>query len=191
MPAPPTTSPSSSSTSAVSIRSSRGTAHDRRLRVQPAGRRGARRHAPGAANWLHPNRQAANEPSHFEPAAEFLEELIEEDRRRAKRRRIGWIVGLVVVLALIGSLLLLGAYNWTQTRYFVGADDDTVVIFQGIQQDIGPISLSTPYEDTEHPARRSARPSAARPSSARSRPARSRDATAIVDRLRDASEATR
>ena len=43
------------------------------------------------------------------------------------------------------------AYNWTQTRYFVGADDDTVVVYRGIQQSIGPITLSTPYEDTQIP----------------------------------------
>ncbi|MBU4466052.1 MAG: serine/threonine-protein phosphatase, partial [Actinobacteria bacterium] len=35
--------------------------------------------------------------------------------------------------------------------YFVGADSDTVVIYRGIQQNIGPISLSTPYEDTGIP----------------------------------------
>jgi PPM family protein phosphatase len=102
---------------------------------------------PGRASWLHPNRQAANEPTHFEPAPEYLEELIEEDRRRARRRRVGWIVGLVVVLAVIAAALF-GAYAWTQTRYFVGADKDTVVIFRGIQQNLGPISLSSPYEDT-------------------------------------------
>ena len=43
------------------------------------------------------------------------------------------------------------AYQWTQTRYFVGADEDTVVIYQGIQQNLGPISLSTPYQDTGIP----------------------------------------
>src|SRR5690606_20473507 len=70
-------------------------------------------------SWLHPVRQAANDPSHFEPAADYLEELIEEDRRRAKRRRIGWIAAaLVVLLALTGAGFL--AYNWTQTRYYVG-----------------------------------------------------------------------
>lgn len=105
---------------------------------------------PGRTSWLHPNRQAANEPTHFEPAPEFLEELIEEDRRRGRRRLIGWIVGLVLVLGLLAAGFF-AAYQWTQTRYYVGADEDTVVIFQGIQQNIGPISLSQPYEDTGIP----------------------------------------
>jgi serine/threonine protein phosphatase PrpC len=105
---------------------------------------------PGRTSWLHPNRQAANEPTHFEPAAEFLEELIEEDRRRARRRRVGWIVGVALVLVLIAGAAWLG-YQWTQTRYFVGGDEDTVVIYQGVQQNIGPISLSTPFEDTGIP----------------------------------------
>ncbi|RKT31613.1 protein phosphatase [Microbacterium sp. AG1240] len=104
----------------------------------------------GRSGWLHPNRQAANEPTHFEPAAEFLEELIEEDRRRARLRRVGWFVGFALVVAAIVVGLVL-AYNWTQTRYFVGADDDTVVVYRGIQQSIGPITLSTPYEDTQIP----------------------------------------
>jgi protein phosphatase len=51
------------------------------------------------------------------------------------------------VLALIAAALW-GGYQWTQTRFFVGAEDGTVVIFRGVQQDIGPISLSTPYQDT-------------------------------------------
>ncbi len=102
---------------------------------------------PGRSSWLHPARQAANEPTHFEPAAEFLEELIEEDRRRSRRRRVAWVAGLVLVLAMI-AVALFGAYQWTQTRYYVGADDDSVVIYRGIQQSIGPIQLSSPYEDS-------------------------------------------
>ena len=57
----------------------------------------------GRSGWLHPARQAANEPSHFEPAPEFLEELIEEDRRRARRRWIGWIVGVSLALLLLAA----------------------------------------------------------------------------------------
>jgi protein phosphatase len=78
----PTTSPSSSSTWAAATRCS---AAPRRSSARPPTRRAStcRPPAPGRTSWLHTARQAANEPTHFEPAAEFLEELIEEDRRRA------------------------------------------------------------------------------------------------------------
>ncbi len=100
---------------------------------------------------LHSGRATSSGPSHFEPASEdYLDELIEEDARRAKRRRLTWLVGSIAIALAIALTLLLG-YAWTQTRYFVGADDDTVVIYQGIQQDIGPISLSTEHDDTGIP----------------------------------------
>ncbi|HLT67349.1 MAG TPA: PP2C family serine/threonine-protein phosphatase [Microbacterium sp.] len=100
--------------------------------------------------WLHPQRAAANEPSHFEPDTEYLEELIAEDRRRSRRRRIVGIGAIVLLLAgvVAGGWLF---YSWTQTRYYVGADEDSVVIYQGIQQQVGPIALSTAYEDTGIP----------------------------------------
>jgi len=142
----------------------------------------------GRSGWLHPNRQAANEPTHFEPAAEFLEELIEEDRRRARRRRVGWIIGLVVVLGLLAAAVL-GAYNWTQTLFYVGADDDTVVVFRGIQQGIGPISLSTPYDDTG--ILLDDLPSFERSTVEETISARSlANAEAIVERLRETAEQT-
>lgn len=100
--------------------------------------------------WLHPVRQAANEPSHFEPSDDFLEELIEEDRRRARRRRVLWSASLVLLVAALAAAAW-GGYRWTQTRYFVGTDDNSVVIYRGIQQNIGPITLSSIYKDTEIP----------------------------------------
>ncbi|AZH82119.1 Stp1/IreP family PP2C-type Ser/Thr phosphatase [Plantibacter sp. PA-3-X8] len=102
-------------------------------------------------SWLHPGRVTSLGNSHFEPASEdYLDELIEEDERRARRRRITWLVGLIVVIvAIVGGVVL--GYAWTQTRYFVGGDDDTVVIYQGIQQDVGPIKLSNVKEDTGIP----------------------------------------
>ena len=97
---------------------------------------------------LHPLKVTKPDDSHFEPESDgYLDELILEDRRRAKRRKITWLVGLImVVLGIVfGSL---AAYQWTQTRYFVGANDGNVAIFQGVQQGIGPISLSTVYRTT-------------------------------------------
>jgi PPM family protein phosphatase len=92
---------------------------------------------------LHPLKAAQPEDAHFEPEREeFLEQLIEEDRRRARRRRITWLVGTLVVVAAIVAAIVL-AYQWTQTHYYVGATDDgRVAIFQGVQQNIGPIALS-------------------------------------------------
>lgn len=143
----------------------------------------------GRSSWLHPVRQAANEPTHFEPAADYLEELIEEDKRRAKRRRAGWISALLVaLLALVGAGFL--AYNWTQTRYFVGADEDSVVIFQGVQQNIGPIVLSTAIEDTD--ILLADLPPYQRASVERTINARSlSDAEAIVERLQAGADAVK
>ena len=100
---------------------------------------------------LHAARANPLASSHFEPASEdYLDELIEEDARRARRRRLTWLVGTI---ALVLALLLAGllGYAWTQSRYFVGEDNNTVVIFQGIQQDIGPFSLSHEFKDTGIP----------------------------------------
>lgn len=137
---------------------------------------------PSLTGWLHPVRQAANEPSHFEPDADYFEEIIEEDRRRARRRRVAWLTALfVALLALAGAGIL--AYNWTQTRYFVGADEDSVVIYRGVQQSLGPIPLSTEVKDTG--ILLADLPSYQRSSVERTINARSlSDATAITERLR-------
>ncbi|KFF58521.1 protein phosphatase [Cryobacterium sp. MLB-32] len=92
---------------------------------------------------LHPVRE-----THFEPdSQDYLSELIEEDARRARRRKTTWLVGVILLVLTIGSATFLG-YQWTQTRYFVGVEGSTVAIYQGVQQDIGPIALSSVYEDT-------------------------------------------
>jgi len=91
------------------------------------------------------------EESHFEPRVdEYLSELIAETRRRNRRRRLLWALGLLGVVALLCGGLALG-YQWTQTRYFVGTDGQTVIIYQGVQQSIGSFSLHSVAEDTEIP----------------------------------------
>jgi len=93
---------------------------------------------------LHPVRE-----THFEPdSQDYLSELIEEDARRALRRKLTWLTGIVLlILAIVGTAVL--GYQWTQSRYFVGVEGSTVAIYQGIQQDLGPIKLSSVYEDTD------------------------------------------
>lgn len=96
---------------------------------------------------LHPLK-AAQEDSHFEPESdEYLKELIQEDRRRALRRRVSWLLAIGLIGALIVTALVVG-YRWTQTRYYVGTNGSTVAIYKGVQQDIGPIALSEVFEET-------------------------------------------
>ncbi|ASD20712.1 MULTISPECIES: PP2C family protein-serine/threonine phosphatase [Cryobacterium] len=92
---------------------------------------------------LHPVRE-----THFEPdSQDYLSELIEEDARRATRRKVTWLAAIVLLIVTIVGAALLG-YQWTQSRYFVGVEGSTVAIYQGIQQDLGPLKLSSVYEDT-------------------------------------------
>ena len=97
---------------------------------------------------LHPLKSSQNQDSHFEPESEeYLDELILEDKRRAIRRRITWLVGIALIIAAI-VVALLFAYRWTQMHYYVGANGETVAIYQGVQQDLGPISLHSVYQQT-------------------------------------------
>mgnify|MGYP001230997001 CR=1 FL=1 len=97
---------------------------------------------------LHPLKATQPDPSHFEPESDgYLDELILEDRRRAKRRRITWLVGLVLIVAAIVAGCFFG-YRWTQSHYFVGESNGNVAIFQGVQQNLGPIPLSSVVEET-------------------------------------------
>ncbi|AYF97854.1 PP2C family protein-serine/threonine phosphatase [Protaetiibacter intestinalis] len=97
---------------------------------------------------LHPLKASAPDDAHFEPESEsYLDELIEEDRRRAIRRRVLWAVGVGLAAAAIVLAGYLG-YRWTQMHYFVGVSEGNVAIFQGVQQSIGPISLSRVYQTT-------------------------------------------
>lgn len=86
--------------------------------------------------------------SHFEPRVdEYLAELIAETKREARNRRIMMLAALLVAIGAISGLLLIG-YQWTQTRYFVGTDGQTVIIYRGVQQQIGSFSLSSEEENT-------------------------------------------
>ncbi len=89
--------------------------------------------------------------SHFEPRVdEYLKELIAETKRRNRRRRILGALALLAIIGAIAGALALG-YQWTQSRYFVGTDGETVIIYRGVEQSIGSFSLSSIAENTEIP----------------------------------------
>lgn len=57
-----------------------------------------------------------------------------------RRRRRLWPVLVPVLLIIIGAAGYFG-WQWTQQQYFVGARGDEVVVYQGIQQEVGPIQF--------------------------------------------------
>jgi protein phosphatase len=107
--------------------------------VEPARARGIR---------LAPFRPHPVQETHFEPdSADYFDEIIEEDERRRRRRRWVWSFWIVLLIGAIVTTFVLG-YQWTQTRYYVGESNGRVAIYQGIQQDLGPISLHEVHTET-------------------------------------------
>jgi PPM family protein phosphatase len=99
---------------------------------------------------LHPLKvSTAPDDAHFEPESDqYFAELIAEDRRRRFRRRVSWTIALVAAVIVVIAAVLLG-YRWTQMHYYVGDDRGNVAIYKGVQQGIGPIRLSSVYEDSD------------------------------------------
>ncbi len=99
---------------------------------------------------LHPLRATtAARDAQFEPESDqYLEALIAEDKRRALRRRVTWLVGVTLIVAGLVLACVLG-YRWTQSRYYVGESDGVVAVYNGVQQTIGPIELSHVYARSE------------------------------------------
>jgi protein phosphatase len=64
----------------------------------------------------------------------------EEEERVGRWSRLKpWLLPVVALLAVVGALW--GAYAWSQTQYYVGTSGDSVAIYRGIPQSLGPISL--------------------------------------------------
>jgi protein phosphatase len=74
--------------------------------------------------------------------SEQTREDADDFRPTGRPRR--WLT--VSIAAAIVGLLALGlwlGYAWTQTRYYIGEQDQHVAIFNGVSQRLGPIQLST------------------------------------------------
>lgn len=71
------------------------------------------------------------------------EDFVKHRPGRAWLRRSMWIT---MVLIIVGGGLY-GGYRWTQTQYYVGANDDHIALYQGISQELAGISLHEVYQD--------------------------------------------
>lgn len=97
---------------------------------------------------LTPFRPHPVQETHFEPDSDdFFDEILEEDARRRRRRRWVWGFWIFALIAAIVAIVAIG-YQWTQTRFYVGESNGRVAIYQGIQQDLGPISMHELYHET-------------------------------------------
>jgi protein phosphatase len=107
------------------------------------------RSLPKIASRIFYPRATLEEEEHFE-TADYLDTLIAEDKRRAAKRRMRWTIYLTSALALLGLVGIFG-YVWTQSQFFVGSDEDSVVIYRGVNADFGTIPLNTVVRDTNIP----------------------------------------
>ncbi|GAB3580233.1 PP2C family protein-serine/threonine phosphatase [Calidifontibacter terrae] len=73
--------------------------------------------------------------------------LAEETPRRGKWR--WWLLGLIIV-GMVAVAAFLG-WNWTQQQYYVGENNGKVAIYQGVPQNLGPISLNSVKSTTDIP----------------------------------------
>lgn len=83
---------------------------------------------------------------------DFDEPVAQATRRSGRRRRV-WpvlvtVLGIGVVAVGVGGYL---GWQWTQDQFFVGARGDEVVVFQGIQQEVGPFQFFHVKQSTGKP----------------------------------------
>ena len=105
-----------------------------------------------AADGVQPSAAPADSPAHkaaaLRPAPEEPAVPIEPDEDDRPRRR-GLLVAVLVLLLLALGGGAYGAYRWSQTQYYVGASDDSVAIFRGLSQNVGPVRTSNLYEEQD------------------------------------------
>jgi PPM family protein phosphatase len=90
--------------------------------------------------------QKPEDPTSFAPESEeLLEKILKETKGRIRARRLRQIATYLLIVAAATYGLFL-AYEYTQTRYFVGTNDGVVVIYKGIKEELGPFKFSTVYE---------------------------------------------
>jgi protein phosphatase len=93
--------------------------------------------------------RGAEDPTDYVPESdEYLEKILRETVRRIRWRRIRQLV----TIFLLGAAVLFGiysAYEYTQTRYYIGVSNGHVAIYKGIREALGPLKFSTLIKETD------------------------------------------
>lgn len=93
--------------------------------------------------------QKPEDPVSFAPESEeLLESILRATKGRVRARKFRQIATYLLLIAVASYGLFL-AYEYTQTRYFVGVDNGSVVIFKGIKEELGPFRFSSVHEITD------------------------------------------
>jgi protein phosphatase len=91
----------------------------------------------------------AGKAAALRPPPEETDEDELDDHHGGPSRLRRWVLA-VLLLALLGAGGY-GAYRWSQTQYYVGAEGSNVAIFQGLSQNVGPLKTSRLYSDEDIP----------------------------------------
>lgn len=69
---------------------------------------------------------------------------------RRRQRRMTWVSSLLLLVVLVTGAA--AGYAWSQAQYYVGIASGKVAIYQGIPQQLGPLSLSHVVQTYDEPA---------------------------------------
>ena len=91
----------------------------------------------------------AEDPSGYVPESdEYLEKILRETKIHIRYRRIRQLIVALLLTALVVVGVVL-AFDYTQSRFYVGVQNDKVTIFKGIKEALGPLRFSSPYQETD------------------------------------------
>lgn len=97
-----------------------------------------------------PDGRVTSDPNDPEVASAIRNEQIEQrkaKRAKSQRARIIALIATVLTLAVLATAAF-GTYSWSQTKYYVGDDNGSMTIFQGIPTSVFGFELSHPIEST-------------------------------------------
>ncbi|AYN43713.1 Stp1/IreP family PP2C-type Ser/Thr phosphatase [Streptomyces dangxiongensis] len=123
--------------------------HDNGIMQTPAGRAshlGRQNQRNGGGEFGPPG---SGDTAGYVPDGSF-DDYADDDftKPRGKHRWLKRSLYGALALAVVGGGLY-GGYRWTQTQYYVGANDEHVALYRGISQDLAWVSLSKVERD--HP----------------------------------------